>query len=161
MQTMHKYGWMTVYERLQYKTAELVCKGLTNMLPLYLSSKFHTVMYQNRQLRSCTNNLLYVPKHNLEIFRKSISCSGPKLLNCLFIWTRMYQYGLTVSLICGKCLCMIKNVNDCLRIYNDYCEWLRLQYRELLTTTKSHRPCENQSGLPWICCHGIWNITCP
>ena len=75
--------WMTVYERLQYKTATLVFKSLTNMSPLYLSSKFHTVLYQNRQLRSSTNNLLYVPKPNLEIFRKSISYAGPKLWNSL------------------------------------------------------------------------------
>jgi len=74
--------WMTVYERLQYKTATLVFKSLTNISPLYLSSKFHTVI-ENRQLRSSTNNLLYVPKPNLEIFRKSISYAGPKLWNCL------------------------------------------------------------------------------
>ena len=79
----HTLKWMTIYERLEYKQAILVYKGLTHNSPVYLSTKFHKVQYSGRQLRSSSNDLLSVPQPKLELFRKAISYAGPKLWNTL------------------------------------------------------------------------------
>jgi len=79
----HTLQWMTIYERLEYKQAILVYKGLTHNSPVYFSTKFHKVQYSGRQLRSSSNDLLSAPQPKLELFRKAISYAGPKLWNTL------------------------------------------------------------------------------
>ena len=74
--------WMTIHERILYKKLVMVFNSL-NTGPAYMTSKFHHTTYPNRQLRSCTENLLNIPKPNLEIYRKSISYSGAKHWNTL------------------------------------------------------------------------------
>ena len=74
--------WMTIFERVEYKTLVTMYNTLNNG-PEYLTSKFSITDYSCRQLRSCTNKLLQVPKPNLEIYRKAISYSGASLWNTL------------------------------------------------------------------------------
>ena len=74
--------WMTIYERIEYKTSLLVYKGINKNSPHYISSKFSYVSGE-RQLRSSSNNLLYLPKPKMELFRKGISYAGPKIWNAL------------------------------------------------------------------------------
>ena len=74
--------WMTIFERIEYKTQITTYTALNNG-PEYMSSKFHFTEYSDRQLRSCSNKHLQVPKPNLEIYRKSISYSGANLWNTL------------------------------------------------------------------------------
>ena len=57
-------------------------KSLNILAPSYLTNKFtcsHDI--HNLDLRSVTNKNLYVPKPNLEIYRKSLAYSGPKNWN--------------------------------------------------------------------------------
>ena len=58
--------WMTIFERIEYKTLIMTYNAL-NHGPDYMSSKFQFTEYSGRQLRSCSNKLLHVPKPNLEM----------------------------------------------------------------------------------------------
>ncbi|XP_053400822.1 uncharacterized protein LOC128557467 [Mercenaria mercenaria] len=74
--------WMTFPERVDYKKAVTVYKALqteSQNCPDYLKNKFKYV--NNNKLRSSQQQLLYIPKPNLEFFRKSLNYSGPKLWN--------------------------------------------------------------------------------
>ena len=74
--------WMTIEERVHYKKLIIMYNSL-NKGPDYLTSKFKFISYQDKQLRSSSNNQLLIPKPNLEIYRKSITYSGSKLWNAL------------------------------------------------------------------------------
>ena len=78
-----KLKWMTVYERIDYKKSILVYKSLHADSPQYISSKFKYITHEHRQLRSSSSNLLHMPQPKLEIFRRAISYSGPKVWNSL------------------------------------------------------------------------------
>ena len=77
-------GWLRFDERVIYRKCTLMYKALHNLAPTYLSNKFtYTHNIHSFDLRSATNQTLYVPKPNLEIYRRSLSYSGPKLWNAL------------------------------------------------------------------------------
>ena len=77
-------GWLTFDERVRYRKGIIMYKALHNLAPTYLSNKFtYTHNIHSLDLRSATNQTLYVPKPNLEMYRKSLSYSGPKLWNTL------------------------------------------------------------------------------
>ena len=62
----------------------LMYKSLHNLAPTFLGNIFtYTHNVHNLDLRSASNQTLYVPKPNLEIYRKSFSYSGPKIWNTL------------------------------------------------------------------------------
>ena len=76
--------WMRFDERVIYKKCILMYKSLHNLAPSYMSNKFtYSYDIHNLDLRSTTNQILHMPKPKLEIYRKSLSYSGPKLWNAL------------------------------------------------------------------------------
>ena len=55
-----------------------------NLAPTYLSELFHyTNEIHNPVLRSTHDNILYVPKPNIELFRTSFCYSGSKIWNAM------------------------------------------------------------------------------
>ena len=77
-------GWMRFAERVIYRKAILMYKSLHNLAPTYLSTKFtYTSEIHQVNLRSLTDSTLYVPKPNLEIYRKTFAYSGSKIWNTL------------------------------------------------------------------------------
>lgn len=72
-------NWMPFADRVIYKKSILMYKSLNKAVPDYLSDKFKKC--PNSARRSAANELLEVPKPNLEFFRKCISYSGPKIWN--------------------------------------------------------------------------------
>ena len=74
--------WMKFLDRVQYQKAVMMYKIFHNLSPSYLQDLFHhTSEIHGRTLRSTTENLLYVPKPNIEQFRNSLSYSGSKIWN--------------------------------------------------------------------------------
>ena len=58
--------------------------SLHNLAPTYLSTKFtYTSDIDQVNLSSLTDSTLYVPKPDLEIYRKTFAYSGSKILNTL------------------------------------------------------------------------------
>ena len=77
-------GWMKFDERVNYRKAILMYKSLHNLAPTYLSSKFtYTSDIHQVNLRSMSDSTLYVPKPNLEIYRKTFAYPGSKIWNAL------------------------------------------------------------------------------
>ena len=77
-------GWVRFDERVQYRKCILMFKSFNNLAPTYLTNKFaYTNDIHNLDLRSVTNQNLYAPKPKLEIYRKSLAYSGPKIWNTL------------------------------------------------------------------------------
>lgn len=76
--------WMKFPDRVQYQKALMMYKIFHDLAPEYLHGLFqHTTAIHERNLRSTSENLLYVPKPNLECFRNSLSYSGSKLWNSI------------------------------------------------------------------------------
>ena len=77
-------NWMTFPERVQFQKAIMMFKIMNNLAPTYMNNLFqYTNEIHNRNLRSTTENLLYVPKPKCEIFRNSFAYSGAKLWNSI------------------------------------------------------------------------------
>ena len=79
-------------------------KIIHNLTPPYLSNifKFSSEVH-NKALRSTTANLLYVPKPNIEIYRKRLAYSGSK------IWNSIPEH--------------IRNANSLQQFRKGYLEW--------------------------------------
>ena len=76
--------WMKFPDRVDYQKAIIMYKILNNHTPSYLKEYFtFTSEVHHRSLRSTTENLLYIPKPNLEIFRNSLSYSGSRIWNAI------------------------------------------------------------------------------
>ena len=76
--------WMEFPERVKYQKAIIMYKISHNLAPKYLQDLFQqTADIHDRALRSTFDNLLYVPKPNLEQFRNSLSYSGSKTWNSI------------------------------------------------------------------------------
>ena len=73
-------------DRVRYQRAILMYKIMHNLTPPYLSItcifKFSNEVH-NRALRSTAEKLLYVPKPNTKIYRKSLAYSGSKIWNSI------------------------------------------------------------------------------
>ena len=83
---LQQLGWMKFDERVTYRKAVLMYKSLHSLAPTYLSNKFtYTSSIHQVSLRSLTDSTLYVhvPKPNLEIYRKTLANSGPKIWKTL------------------------------------------------------------------------------
>ena len=77
-------NWMTFPDRVKFQKSVLMFKTFNNLTPSYLQDHFTlTSDVHQRPLRSTTENLLYVPKPNIELFRKSLSYSGSKIWNAI------------------------------------------------------------------------------
>ena len=96
--------WMIFPDRVRYQKAMLMYKIIHNLTPPYLSNifKFSSEAH-NRALRSTTENLLYVPKPNIVIYRKSLAYSGSK------IWNSIPEH--------------IRNANSLQQFRKGYLEW--------------------------------------
>ena len=83
MMSKHLY-WMQFPQRVQYQKAIMMYKIFNNLAPEYLQGLFqHTADIHQRALRSTSDNLLYIPKPNLEQFRNTLSYSGSKIWNSI------------------------------------------------------------------------------
>ena len=76
--------WMEFPKRVMYQKAILMYKIMHNLTPPYLASifKFSREVH-DRTLRSTSDNLLYVPKPNFELYRNSLAYSGSKIWNSI------------------------------------------------------------------------------
>ena len=76
--------WMMFPERVVYQKAILMYKVMHNLTPPYLTNifKFSSEVH-DRSLRSTSENLLYVPKPNIELYRNSLAYSGSKIWNSI------------------------------------------------------------------------------
>ena len=100
-------NWMTFPERVQFQKAIMMFKTMNNLAPTYMNNLFqYTNEIHNRNLRSTTENLLYVPKPKCEIFRNSFAYSGAKL------WNSIPQN--------------IKSYNSVQQFKDRYLEWMRI-----------------------------------
>ena len=76
--------WMTFPDRVDYQKAILMYKITHNLTPSYLSDLFQfTSEIHSRTLRSTSENLLYVPKPKIEVYRNTLSYSGSKIWNSI------------------------------------------------------------------------------
>ena len=77
-------SWMTFPDKVTYQKAVMMYKIFNNLTPSYLQDYFSfTSGIHQRSLRSTTENLLYVPKPNIELFRYLLSYSGSKIWNAI------------------------------------------------------------------------------
>lgn len=77
-------GWLVFPERVKLQKAIMLFKTMNNFMPTYIKELFHyTNQIHDRNLRSTSENLLYVPKPNYELYRSSLAYSGSKIWNSL------------------------------------------------------------------------------
>ena len=76
--------WMMFPERVVYQKAILMYIVMHNLTPPYLINifKFSSEVH-DRSLRSTTENLLYVSKPNIELYRDSLAYSGSEIWNSI------------------------------------------------------------------------------
>ena len=100
--------WMKFPKRVMYQKAILMYKIMHNLTPPYLASifKFSREVH-DRTLRSTSDNLLYVPKPNFELYRNSLAYSGSK------IWISIPDN--------------IRNASSLHQFRNGYLDWKRSQ----------------------------------
>ena len=80
----NELNWLQIQDRINYLKSVQMYKTLNNLAPSYLTDCFNfTSSVHSRSRRSISNNDLYVPKPNTELFRKSFVYSGSKLWNNL------------------------------------------------------------------------------
>ena len=76
--------WMRFDERIHYKKSILMYQVIHKTAPTYLQQNIHYVSdIHSHNLRSQTDELLYVPKPNSELYRKTFHYSGSKIWNSL------------------------------------------------------------------------------
>ena len=79
--------WMMFPERVfrvMYQKAILMYKIMQDLTPPYLAYIFKlSKEVHDRTLRSTSENLLYVAKPNIELYRNSIAYSGSKIWNSI------------------------------------------------------------------------------
>ena len=76
--------WIMFPDRVIYQKAILMYKIMHNLAPSYLSNIFTlSSEVHERSLRSTTENLLYVPKPKIELYRNSLAYSGSKIWNSI------------------------------------------------------------------------------
>ena len=76
--------WMMFPDRVIYQKAMLMYKIMHNLAPSYLSNIFTlSIEVHERSFRSTTENLLYVPKPKIELYRNSLAYSGSKIWNSI------------------------------------------------------------------------------
>ena len=71
-------NWMAFPDRVKFKKSVLMFKIFNNLTPSYLQDHFTlTSDVHQRPLRSTTENLLYVPKPNIELSRSHCQIMDP------------------------------------------------------------------------------------
>ncbi len=78
---------MTVYERVHFRKSKFMCKVANSHTPSYINDLFtnRQINEEMPQLRSHTNasSSFVIPRPHKEIFRQSLSYSGPIIWNNL------------------------------------------------------------------------------
>ena len=76
--------WLTFPERVKFQKAVTMFKTMNNLNPPYIKNLFKfTNEIHDRCLRSASDNLLYIPKPNCELYRNSLAYSGSKIWNSI------------------------------------------------------------------------------
>ena len=76
--------WLTFPERVKFQKAVMMFKTMNNLNPPYIKNLFKfTNEIHDRCLRSASDNLLYIPKPNCELYRNSLAYSGSKIRNSI------------------------------------------------------------------------------
>ena len=93
---------MTIYERIYFRKAKFMYKVSNSMTPSYISDMFNrrSASPSGLVLRSSTTNNYIPPKPNKEIFKRSISYSGPLIWNSLPVEIRQADSINTFHLRC-------------------------------------------------------------
>ena len=79
-----KLNWLKFPERVKFNKSVLMYKIMHGMSPSYLQESFsYTREIHTYTLRSTTDNLLYIPKPNCELYRQSLSYSGSVIWNSI------------------------------------------------------------------------------
>ena len=83
-QLFKELNWLPFPKRVQYHTCLTVYKSISGQAPEYISSLLPYVSdHHERQTRSTTLGLLYVPRSHSSNFDRAFSVQGPKLGNSL------------------------------------------------------------------------------
>ena len=102
VESMKDLKIMTIYERIYFRKAKFMYKVSNSMTPSYISDMFNrrSASPSGLVLRSSTTNNYIPPKPNKEIFKRSISYSGPLIWNSLPVEIRQADSINTVHLRC-------------------------------------------------------------
>ena len=73
-------NWLKFPDRVDHQKAVLMYKIMNKLTPNYLK-KTPSLHLRHPSLRSTTENLLYISKPNMELFRKYFVYSGSKIWN--------------------------------------------------------------------------------
>ena len=77
-------GWQSIDQRRDYFTACLMYKTLNNSVPVHISNEVSLATeIHDVQTRSAHHGNIYIPKPNIESFKKSLSFHGPIIWNAL------------------------------------------------------------------------------
>ena len=77
-------NWMIFPERVKFQKAIIMYKIFNGQAPSYLTESFTPVSnIHDRNLRSSSNEQLYVPKPKTELFRKTLTYSGSVIWNSI------------------------------------------------------------------------------
>ena len=79
VEMFNQLSWMTFQERVTFQKAVMMYKFFNNSIPSHLPEYFKMKSdIHQRSLRSTAENLLYIPKPNIELFHTSLSYLDPK-----------------------------------------------------------------------------------
>ena len=76
-------GWMSIYQRILYQKYLLMYCVMNNIAPNYLQNYFQNRPLPEYNLRSLSNEYLYVPFPHTESFKNSVQYSGTIIWNSL------------------------------------------------------------------------------
>ena len=72
-----KLKWLSVQQKMNFKTAIVVYKTLTGLAPKYVNDLFtHQNQIKQRLTRSSSHNNFYVPRSKLKKAEESVSIKG-------------------------------------------------------------------------------------
>ena len=83
-QALKKLNWLTLEERIKYRTLLLLYKSVNKMAPTYMQEMFEYVRHKHSvNSRSAACNNLYVAKPRTQFMKNAFSYSGAILWNSL------------------------------------------------------------------------------
>lgn len=82
-ESLEKINCLSVSDKVILQKAKFMFKVSRGLVPTYISHMFNTELKTNTSLRSTNANNFYRPRPNLEIFKQSISYSGPSIWNSI------------------------------------------------------------------------------
>ena len=112
-ESMENLKIMTIYERIFFRKAKFMYKVSNSLTPSYISDMFsrRTASPNGLVLRSSTTSNYIPPKPNKEIFKRSMSYSGPLIWNSLPVEIRQAESISSFHLRCVKWMKGTQNSN--------------------------------------------------